>query len=102
MPARFLAWYWQGLMSKGTAPFSRRLRTPKGAWGIGIVRVKDAGELAALLREDPVALNGKGFVRESLPLSNLRFEPKCSFRRALGNACSPALSNRKCPCLHLP
>ena len=41
---------------------------PKGVWGLGVMRVRDAAELQEMLGSDPVILANRGFSYEALPM----------------------------------
>lgn len=48
--------YWTALLDKGTAIVFGPVADPKGAWGVGIVSVKDEAELRELQASDPAVL----------------------------------------------
>jgi hypothetical protein len=44
---------------------------PAGAWGMGLVRAKDADAARALTAADPTILSNRGFRYEILPIARL-------------------------------
>lgn len=62
--------YLQGLMAKGAAVVFGPVADPAGVWGLGLLRVKDEAELAALTSNDPTVKSGLGFRYETFPMLN--------------------------------
>jgi uncharacterized protein YndB with AHSA1/START domain len=60
--------YWTGLMKKGTVLVFGPVGDPKGAWGLGVVRVASEAEALALRDGDPAIQSGRGFSYEILPM----------------------------------
>jgi uncharacterized protein YndB with AHSA1/START domain len=62
--------YWRRHLAAGTAIVFGPVVDPQGPWGLGIVRVGSADEVAALEQNDPAILSGRGFSYETLPMLN--------------------------------
>jgi uncharacterized protein YndB with AHSA1/START domain len=60
--------YWRHKLQEGVAIVFGPVADPKGAWGIGLVRVPDEASVAALRANDPAILSGMGFSYEVLPM----------------------------------
>ncbi len=62
------AMYWHGLLEQGAAVVFGPVADPKGAWGLGVVRVASEEALAALCEADPAIKAGRGLRYEVLPM----------------------------------
>jgi uncharacterized protein YndB with AHSA1/START domain len=60
--------YWTAQMNAGTAIIFGPVADPKGAWGLGVVRVKDEAEVRAFEAGDPAIRSKHGFRYEILPM----------------------------------
>lgn len=60
--------YWRQKMVEGKIVVFGPVLDPKGVWGLGVLRVKDEAEAAALQNQDPVILAQRGFSYETLPM----------------------------------
>jgi uncharacterized protein YciI len=58
--------YWRELLAQGKAIAFGPVADPKGAWGLGIVTVRDEAELRELQRADPALQLGMRY--EHLPM----------------------------------
>jgi hypothetical protein len=58
--------YWRELLGQGKVIAFGPVADPKGAWGLGIVSVRDEQELRELQAKDPAL--GLGMRYESLPM----------------------------------
>jgi hypothetical protein len=61
--------YWAGLLAKKSAIAFGPVADPKGAWGVGIVEVRDEAELRGLQENDPALRIGMRY--EACPM------PRC-------------------------
>jgi len=60
--------YWRGQLAAGKIVAFGPVNDPKGSWGVGILKLEDPAEVDGLLANDPVALSGRGFSFEVLPM----------------------------------
>jgi uncharacterized protein YndB with AHSA1/START domain len=60
--------YWMGLLGQGKAIVFGPVADPKGAWGLGVLRVSDRAELDRLQAQDPAMLSQLGFRQEVFPM----------------------------------
>jgi hypothetical protein len=60
--------YWRGFLERGVAVLFGPVADPKGAYGLGIVRVSDEAELRALQEGDPAITAGIGLSYEAAPM----------------------------------
>src|SRR5262245_49686596 len=60
--------YWTDLASRGTAIAFGPVADPKGAWGVGIIAVRDEEELRRLQDHDPAIRAGIGMKYEAYPM----------------------------------
>jgi uncharacterized protein YndB with AHSA1/START domain/uncharacterized protein YciI len=60
--------YWRRLLAEGRAIVFGPVADPRGAFGLGVLRVRDEAELAALQANDPARLANIGFGQEALPM----------------------------------
>lgn len=60
--------YWSGLLARGNVLVFGPVADPKGAWGVGVVRVEGEPQLAELCDNDPAIRSGVGFRYEALPM----------------------------------
>jgi uncharacterized protein YndB with AHSA1/START domain len=63
--------YWKEQLRLGVAMVFGPVADPNGGWGVGIVEVGGAEELAALQQADPAIKSGIGLRYESLPMPKL-------------------------------
>ena len=63
--------YLRGLAAKGAAIAFGPVLDPKGSWGVGIFAVESDEAMAAIARDDPAILSGRGFSYEILPMAAL-------------------------------
>jgi uncharacterized protein YndB with AHSA1/START domain/uncharacterized protein YciI len=63
--------YWKMQLHKGVAIAFGPVADPEGAWGVGLVEVAGADELAALQQADPAIRSGIGMRYEALPMPRL-------------------------------
>jgi hypothetical protein len=61
--------YWSELLRAGHAVVFGPIADPAGAHGIGIVAVRDEGELASILSKDPAILAGRGLRHDVAPMA---------------------------------
>lgn len=61
--------YWRGKLAEGRVVAFGPVLDPKGAWGMGVIRARDDGEVAAFEAGDPVIRAGRGFRFERLPMA---------------------------------
>jgi uncharacterized protein len=66
--------YWRALQEKQTAVLFGPVGDPAGTWGLVVLECADQAEARRLTANDPVALSGKGFGYDVLPIlsANLR------------------------------
>jgi uncharacterized protein YndB with AHSA1/START domain len=62
--------YWREHLAAGTAIVFGPVADPKGGWGLGVVRVRSADEVAPLEQNDPAIRSNRGFTYEVLPMLN--------------------------------
>ena len=62
------ATYWRGHLAAGRAIVFGPVADPAGAWGLGVVRVKNEAEARAFEADDPAIRSGRGFRYEILPM----------------------------------
>ena len=67
------ATYWRGHLAAGRAIVFGPVADPEGAWGLGVVRVKDEAEARAFEASDPAVRSGRGFRYEILPMPRAVF-----------------------------
>ncbi len=60
--------YWRGHLQAGTVVVFGPVADPKGAWGLGVVRVADEAAVRALEAGDPAIKAGRGLRYEILPM----------------------------------
>jgi uncharacterized protein YciI len=60
--------YWTKQMGEGRVIVFGPVADPAGAWGVGIVQVKDEAAVHALRDGDPAVVSGIGFRYEVLPM----------------------------------
>ncbi len=60
--------YWRGMLDAGVAVVFGPVLDPKGAWGVGVVRVGREAELHAIRDADPAIKAGRGLRYEILPM----------------------------------
>jgi uncharacterized protein YndB with AHSA1/START domain len=60
--------YWRGKLVEGKIIVFGPVADPAEGWGMGVLRVRNLDEAAALTAQDPVMLNGAGFRYEHLPM----------------------------------
>ncbi len=65
--------YWTRHLEAGRAIVFGPVMDPKGAWGLGVVRVPDEAALRELEAGDPVIRSGIGFRYETLPMPRAVF-----------------------------
>ena len=63
--------YWTALLEKKCAIAFGPVMDPKGAWGLGLVHVRDEAELRRLQDDDPAIRAGIGLRYEALPMPRL-------------------------------
>lgn len=63
--------YWVGQIKQGKALVVGPVADPKGAFGVGIIRLEDGSDPAALVNNDPAILANNGFTWEIHPMPNL-------------------------------
>jgi uncharacterized protein YciI len=63
--------YWTKLLAEGQVIAFGPVADPAGAWGVGIVRVKDEAAVHALKDHDPVVVSALGFRYEVLRMPRL-------------------------------
>ena len=63
--------YWSGLLERRSAIAFGPVADPKGAWGLGIVNVRDEAELRELQDNDPAIRAGVGLKYEAYPMPRL-------------------------------
>ena len=63
--------YWHRKLAEGVAIAFGPVADPAGGWGLGILEVRDEGELRALQDADPAIQSGRGFRYESLPMPQI-------------------------------
>jgi len=63
--------YWSDLLSKGKVIAFGPVMDPKGPWGVGIVSVRDAGELHELQANDPAIKAHIGLRYEAFEMPRL-------------------------------
>ena len=63
--------YWRGKLAEGVVIAFGPVADPSGGWGLGLVEVRDEGELKAFQAGDPAIGSGRGFRYESLPIVRL-------------------------------
>jgi uncharacterized protein YndB with AHSA1/START domain len=67
--------YWRGLLERGTAVAFGPVMDPNGAWGAGIVTVREPSELAAIEAGDPAIRSGLGFRYQLCAMPNAIVRP---------------------------
>jgi uncharacterized protein YndB with AHSA1/START domain len=60
--------YWREHLAAGTVIVFGPVADPQGPWGLGVLRVKSADEVAKLEQGDPVIKSNRGFRYEVLPM----------------------------------
>jgi uncharacterized protein YndB with AHSA1/START domain len=65
--------YWREHLAAGRAIVFGPVADPAGAWGLGVVRVKDEAEARAFEAGDPAVSSGRGFRYEILPMPRAVF-----------------------------
>ncbi|MFZ5892577.1 MAG: SRPBCC domain-containing protein [Myxococcota bacterium] len=65
--------YWTQKLAEKTAILFGPVLDPKGAWGLGVVRVPNEAALNDMTANDPALLSGIGFKYEVLPMPNAVF-----------------------------
>jgi uncharacterized protein len=63
--------YLRDLAAKGEAIAFGPVLDPKGAWGVGIFQVANAGRMEEIAKGDPAIASGRGFAYEILPMAGL-------------------------------
>jgi uncharacterized protein YciI len=63
--------YWKEMLRQDVAIAFGPAADPNGGWGVGIVEVDGAAELAALQEADPAIKSGIGLRYEALPMPRL-------------------------------
>lgn len=63
--------YWRQKLAEGVAVAFGPVADPKGAWGLGLLRVPDASLVAAFEAGDPAVASGRGFRYEVLAMPQL-------------------------------
>lgn len=66
--------YWAEQLRQGRAIVFGPVADPSGPWGLGVVRVKNEGDMRALEASDPAIQSGKGFRYEVLPMLRAVFK----------------------------
>jgi hypothetical protein len=64
------AGYWRDAMAKGMVVVFGPVADPAGPWGLGILRVAEAGAVNSFTASDPVIRADIGFRYEILPMLN--------------------------------
>lgn len=65
---RIHAHYWKGLLDRGKVLLFGPVGDPSGIWGVAVVEVKDADEVAALTTNDPIIVGNRGFSYDIFPV----------------------------------
>ena len=65
--------YWVNRLHEGTAIVFGPVADPKGAWGMGVVRVADEAAVRMLEASDPAIRSKRGFRYEVLPMLHAAF-----------------------------
>ena len=63
--------YWRGKLAEGTVIAFGPVLDPAGAWGLGVLEVRDEAELRAFQDGDPAIQSGRGLRYEALPFARL-------------------------------
>jgi uncharacterized protein len=63
--------FWRGHMAQGKMLAFGPVADPKGAYGIGLLRLEDGTDPQALAESDPVVAAGVGFRAEVYPMPSL-------------------------------
>ncbi len=63
--------YWRKLTAEGVGVVLGPVMDPAGPWGLGVVRVDDEKQLAAIWEKDPAITAGMGMRLESMPLMSV-------------------------------
>jgi uncharacterized protein len=60
--------YWRGQLAAGKVIVFGPVADPKGAWGLGVLRVQDEAEIASFQANDPAIKRIPGMRYEVLPM----------------------------------
>ena len=63
--------YWSEQIKKGNTVLVGPVADPKGAYGVGILRLEEPNDLASLVANDPVILGNAGFTPEIYPMPKI-------------------------------
>jgi uncharacterized protein YndB with AHSA1/START domain len=65
--------YWEKRLHEGTAIVFGPVADPKGAWGLGVVRMADEAAVRVFEASDPAIQSKRGFRYEILPMPSAKF-----------------------------
>lgn len=65
------AGYWQEQIKRGNTILVGPVADPNGSFGVGILRLEDPNDLAALVANDPAILANAGFRSEVFPMPRI-------------------------------